>query len=175
MKKNLMIAAFAFAALGATAQTDIKNPAVPQKDTVPAALKVDTIKQVTEVKTVTDTALAQNKIISTENGQPVNAAIPEAPKTVLSPALTATTAAAPAVYSSGIVSAWDPLEKGTVVVFDGQAYVTANNRAKPVAADMTLSDGTVIMADGTIQKTNGKKIRLKNGQEYKYGQAKSVK
>ncbi|MEP6675574.1 MAG: DUF6799 domain-containing protein, partial [Ferruginibacter sp.] len=65
---------------------------------------------------------------------------------------------------------WSPLDQGRVSVVGGQTYITSNNRAELITKDMTLNDGTVVMTDGTIKKSNGKTLRLKNGQGYSYGQ-----
>ena len=54
--------------------------------------------------------------------------------------------------------------KDCIMMKDGKLMVEKNGTTSEMAADMTLSNGTVVMKDGTVKTKEGKTMKLKDGQ-----------
>lgn len=54
--------------------------------------------------------------------------------------------------------------KDAYVMKDGKMWQIKAGEKSEMTADVTLVNGTIIMANGTVKKTDGQAITLKNGQ-----------
>ncbi|MDB4925134.1 DUF6799 domain-containing protein [Mucilaginibacter sp.] len=50
-----------------------------------------------------------------------------------------------------------------VVKIDGKMMTMMNGQTMPMTQSMTMSDGTIVMTDGTVKWKNGKTTMLKEG------------
>ncbi len=50
-----------------------------------------------------------------------------------------------------------------VIMKDGKLLVTKNGQAAPLTENVTLNDGTIVTPDGTVKKTDGTTVTLKEG------------
>jgi hypothetical protein len=55
-------------------------------------------------------------------------------------------------------------EKNGVMMKDGKMMVMKDNQMMPMTSDMTMSNGTMVMTDGTVKMKSGKTMTLKNGE-----------
>jgi hypothetical protein len=53
--------------------------------------------------------------------------------------------------------------KDCVMMKDGQMMVMKDGQTMNMEKDMTLSNGTMVMMDGSMKMKNGKKMMMKNG------------
>ena len=51
-----------------------------------------------------------------------------------------------------------------VMMKDGKMACTMNGKTMPMTKNMTMKNGTVVMANGTVKTKDGKTMMLKNGQ-----------
>ena len=57
-----------------------------------------------------------------------------------------------------------PAASDCCVMKDGKMMIMKGGKMMPMAQDMTMSDGTVCMTDGTCKMKDGKTMTMKNGQ-----------
>jgi hypothetical protein len=55
------------------------------------------------------------------------------------------------------------MSKDCVMMENGKMMVMKGGQSSDLTQDMTMSNGTVVMADGTVKMKNGKTMKLKNG------------
>ncbi len=67
------------------------------------------------------------------------------------------------VLSSGLAVAMDTMKDG-VMMKDGKVMMMKDGKSMAMDKDMTMSDGTKVMKDGTVMKKDGSKMMMKDGE-----------
>jgi len=80
---------------------------------------------------------------------------------MLKPGATACLLALTALLFAGISNADD---KSGIIMHDGKVLVLNQGQADgTLSHEITLSDGTRVMPDGTVMMKNGKQVKMRNG------------